>query len=96
MNNDLISRKAAIDELIEDIDWERDNHTPLTSVDALRLAIKRLKKLPAVEPVRQGKWIYREDDLTYWWECSICSDCESKKSPYCPNCGARMDEEARL
>lgn len=46
---DLISREAAINELIEDIDWERDNHSPLTSVDALKLAIHRLKKLPAVE-----------------------------------------------
>lgn len=84
MNNDLI----------EDIEWERDNQTPLTSVEVLRLAIRRVNKLPAVdaEPVRHGKWIYREEGLTYWWECSICSDYESKKTPYCPNCGARMDE----
>ena len=96
---DLISREAAIDELREELDLEAEcKFGKISTADAFAIAIRRVKKLPAMDavPVRQGKWIYREDDLTYWWECSICSDCESKKSQYCPNCGARMDEEVRL
>jgi hypothetical protein len=48
------------------------------------------------EPVRHGKWELAEDG----WYCSACEmyppfDCdpEEKGIPYCPNCGARMDEE---
>lgn len=53
------------------------------------------------EPVRHGKWINREygmkrDGKTYpfWerYECSICGE-RADQTAYCPNCGARMDEE---
>lgn len=42
------------------------------------------------EPVRHGKWI--EHDGKTW--CSLC-DASNKayKPPFCPHCGARMDEE---
>lgn len=98
MNSELISREALLDSFKKAYcyrnqcsligDWELCQECP--AYDAYRLIISAE---PAAVPVRHGKWIYREDDLTYWWECSICSDCESKKSPYCPSCGARMDEE---
>ena len=56
---------------------------------------------PAVEaePVRHGKWI----DMADFEQCSSCSGTRLKemqtvygkaiwiKTPYCPNCGARMD-----
>ncbi len=51
-----------------------------------------------VEPVRHGRWIWHEND-----ECYICSNCRnsalnnfrmlSTDSPFCPNCGAKMDLE---
>ena len=28
----------------------------------------------------------------YWYSCSICSCGQGYKTPYCPNCGARMEE----
>ena len=46
-----------------------------------------------VEPVRHGQWIYREFDDEY--ECSECAKYSYFDNDYCPNCGARMDEEVQ-
>ena len=48
-------------------------------------------------PVRHGRWIYREFNDEYGWsqeyECSECAKYSYFDTDYCPNCGARMDEE---
>lgn len=53
-----------------------------------------LGRIPAadVAPVVYGHWVYGEFDIPH------CSECgkdvmPNRISPYCPNCGARMDEE---
>ena len=51
MNNDLISRSELIDEIERDIDFERENNVPITAINAFKIAIKRAKKLPAVDAV---------------------------------------------
>lgn len=57
-----------------------------------------LRSLPAadVEPVRHGRWDDSFDGITPY--CSVCGRSHSMLSnrtpPYCPNCGAHMDEEA--
>ena len=44
------------------------------------------------EPVRHGKWIeYPAADGMN--QCSECGVLRFGESNYCPNCGARMDEE---
>ena len=68
----------------------------------VRLARNMVEDEPTVdaEPVRHGHWVKSEDaDDGY---CSVCEcdmpmyreDWEWKYSetPYCPNCGAKMDE----
>ena len=71
-------------------------------------AINVLNKLPAadVAPVRHGRWIAEKEDIE--WGVHLiryrCSECKERPhfdkdkykfvlSPYCPNCGAKMDEE---
>ena len=50
--------------------------------------------------VRHGHWIYHPDDLFPNDSTQECSYCHAEESltlyneNYCPNCGARMDEEA--
>ena len=49
------------------------------------------------EPVKHGYWIEEpiEDEwgkLPSIWHCSKCDNLELNNSPYCPNCGAKMDE----
>lgn len=64
---------------------------------------KRLKAVQTadVEPVRHGKWEevrFRTIPYNRIGKEKKCSDCGKKKDKYviwhyCPNCGAKMDEE---
>ena len=55
-----------------------------------------ITRIPAadVAEVRHGRWV-RDKWLsgTHKLICSECSEWSSKKSRYCPSCGARMDKE---
>lgn len=55
-----------------------------------------LNSIPAadVREVRRGRWIRDKwPSGTHKMICSECSEWSSKKSRYCPSCGARMDKE---
>ena len=79
----------------------RNTFTGMTA-DTLEL---RIDDIPSsdVAPVRHGRWA--EKTCVGWagggyWRCSCCGFCysfgayhEMNESNYCPNCGAKMDEE---
>lgn len=51
-----------------------------------------------VAPVVHGHWVEKElfipwcdDDVDIIYECSCCRTESGGTSPYCPNCGAKMD-----
>lgn len=58
-----------------------------------------IDEVPTVDPVKHGRWRphftepYENEGEVYWWVCSECEEAENRKSDYCPNCGAKMDEE---
>lgn len=55
-----------------------------------------IKGIPAadVAEMRHGRWIRDKwPSGTHKMICSECSEWSSKKSRYCPSCGARMDKE---
>lgn len=58
-----------------------------------------IENFPAADvvPVVHGKWIRKEAEGAIFaeYECSVCSAYPTGgiKSRYCPNCGAKMDEE---
>lgn len=61
-------------------------------IDALAL-IGQFPIADVVE-VRHGRWIdVSEESSNLNWKCSLCTKRVLQKSPYCPNCGARMDKE---
>lgn len=74
----------------------------LSARDAIERAIKVIESLPAadVEPVRHGRWVSVPHKLAR--VCSVCNrdepykfaDIDADVYDYCPNCGARMNEEA--
>ena len=48
----------------------------------------------------KGRWIRKESDLSWWYECSECGESplfdpyeHEVRTPFCPWCGARMEEE---
>ena len=90
--NDLIPRNAAI----EAFDDERvDRNYGDVSPESV---IKVIKSIPAVNaaPVVHGRWIDIPDKPE--WDqkmCSICGDYFCCQGNYCPNCGAKMDDERR-
>ena len=62
-----------------------------------------IEELPSAEPVRHGMFVGTEYDgyadgnpVYYEWKCSECGAIFEEDEPtyrYCPNCGARMDED---
>lgn len=74
-----------------------------TISDFFNAVAKRIKGTPTVdaEPVRHGRWV---DHMVRDWRCSECGEkiqkvrkvdgyCYDDKPNYCPNCGAKMDNE---
>lgn len=92
MDNDLISRQAAIDAIEEYF-----GDLPIVvHYDMLQL----IKKLPSAE--RRGRWIEEYSANHFQAKCSACGestlygityDLEGNAyyMNYCPNCGARME-----
>lgn len=85
------------------IDWSCD--ASYIEVET-KWALEEIKNLPAadVAPVRYGCWNADKEDVEWGnslirYRCSVCNerphfDKEEYKfilSPYCPNCGAKMD-----
>ena len=68
--------------------------------DDFKKAIKKMPKgiIADVVPVRHGRWIEQEKyTFGTMYDCSICGNRildNGHSWNYCPNCGARMDEEA--
>lgn len=92
--NDLISRQAVEDLIMETDPWWSEGMTA-----AIFWGIKRM---PTIDPVKHGKWTVipkRCENQTFdECKCSVCGDVEYfnfgwKKFSYCPNCGAKMDKE---
>ena len=84
-----MSRYIDADKAKEKKVYSKDRHeyvVPVAELDWLPTA--------DVQEVRHGHWIFRGD---YTSTCSCCNndvDVDHKKEPkYCPDCGAKMDEE---
>ena len=87
MNDDLISRQAAI--AVAD----SSDYVGLSVDDVKKVTdevVKGLKRLPSIDAVKHGRWI-RLGDNSY--KCSECGEVSCCFANYCPDCGARMDGE---
>ena len=67
------------------------------SYEALDMAIKSLSA--DVKPIVKGEWIDKSGNVVYpFWDRFTCSVCgkSADASPYCPNCGAKMDGDSNV
>ena len=92
-----MTRLIDADALAKFIDYGHLNNPneKLYSENDIREMIDMMPTVDAV-PVKHGKWIDRNGAIVAsFWERYECSECGvmSGNNKYCPNCGARMDEE---
>ena len=70
--------------------WTIESNNKDKQILKLQEELKNLKE----KPVKHGKWLSRcEGDIYDFIECSECGNTESCETPYCAQCGARMDGE---
>lgn len=90
---DLIDRQAAIDFI--DAGHLCNPNEPRWSDNEI---VNFLKSRPSAQPERKtGRWQYVDYGGFGNWHCTACRKiciCNGDFD-YCPNCGAKMDEEAR-
>lgn len=96
MNNDLISRAAAI-KVVKAMTHDPDMGDDAAAFGCMVWGV--LDRLPAVdaEPVRHGRWAHMGGDE---WYCTVCTEVihtegswEKPTDKYCHECGAKMDAE---
>ena len=100
--SDLIDRQAAITLPIMPKEYRK--HKPIDCDDAYEQGWSDCQscigRLPTAE--KRGKWIpqdhnYKHGNIsTCLYFAPVCSECGNSgdfKMNYCPNCGARMEEE---
>ena len=91
MENDLISRQAAIDALHMHLMYRMGTDSNKKRLD------EWINNLPSTQPTikpRKGKWIYsREYGTAKVWTCSECGWNDIGEWNFCPNCGADMRED---
>lgn len=99
---DLIDRQAAIDALNEYfVRIGKLKRRGLNKGEkAIRLdTVGAINSLPSAQPEQNvGKWIRHEDEdgEPYGHNCSICGEwyvMPYGKTKFCPNCGAKMEEQ---
>ena len=93
---EYIEREALMIALCKEIIGDGDYYNGKDDMqDEIRDMVSRFPAAD-VAPVRHGEWL----PTTKWWQggsawkqCSECGILHCGKSPYCPNCGAKMDLE---
>ena len=101
-----MTRLIDADALLRDIESEINKKTKVILLadynhyycSGMRNAIRLVKRLPTVEPVKHGRWIDtgRADYyLNKEYRCSCCNSVDYLCSPYCYNCGTKMDDEPK-
>ena len=102
---DVVSREAVLDAIDK---WVKDKSTYIAlAINEGRSLLERIKALPPVTPKqKKGVWVAIDQEPHETWECDLCgfvidgSGCIDPDEyrdiyKYCPNCGAKMQEETK-
>lgn len=84
------------DALIENESWDADTRAGYVQV----VDVGSILEAPTVDPVKHGYWISKCEGTYSRWRlyCSVCGKHSGlvKEKPYCPNCGAKMDDKSKV
>lgn len=99
----LIDADALIDAIKDKIAVDKEIYPDDKSSIIFRAGMKNVigivKNQDTVDPVKHGRWVDtgRADYyLNKEYRCSCCNSVDYMSSPYCYNCGARMDGEQNV
>lgn len=71
------------------MDWALHDNAP-----EIRECMKAVEEQPTVvDPVKHGRWDLIDSCEPMRYGCSVCHRMVWHYENYCPNCGAKMDEE---
>ena len=80
--------------------YEKADEKTQLVCDGISYSIGCVLDLPSAQPRMKGKWVRKESDLSWWYECSECGEsplfdpyADEVQSPFCPWCGAEMETE---
>lgn len=97
----LIDADAAFDALDEKIPQDEISDYIAGLMYAMQYIVNDAPVIEA-EPIRHAHWIINQEfhDMhgaawePYYYKCSCCGKASGDTTPYCPECGAKMDQPA--
>lgn len=92
----LIDADALLKELKKSCEYHAENSREFSLLQRDIIIVQEQPTIDAV-PIRHGKWVFNPiDAFEAMFAKPKCSECGFESADggnYCPNCGARMDEE---
>ena len=94
MNDDLISRKAAISELMEWVKKEENKSWSIFKGSFHWTGIKAmLECLPPAHPETAKRIVGKSiDGMTLWYQCDMCNEPVDAQDNFCRGCGRRLTD----
>ena len=86
MAKEYVERKRAIVDACNSLELYPSEYAKLED------ALNRIPTADVAE-VRHGRWLCVDTNTEQFFLCNRCKKKEYWESNYCPNCGAKMDEE---
>lgn len=83
------------DELKDNIKalWNWETIDGISATTVLKQTLRDIDNMPCADvvEVRHGHWEFI-GGYGYQYRCSVCVSCAERKTKFCSNCGAKMDE----
>ncbi len=111
LNKSIKLVRDYIDKLHQNASWAEGSRRYHAMRDTVDDIVRIINNAPIVDAVVHGEWIEADDFYELMKGSVVCSNCggqyqslimrpneiemRANKTPYCPNCGAKMDGEVK-